>query len=57
MTRVLAGLGAALIAGGLTRLITASEPWWLGIGIATAVIVWFGQAGVELVSDLLDDLF
>ena len=57
MTRFLAGLGTALIAGGITRLFTASTPWLLLVGGCTAVVVWFGQQGVDLVSDLLDDLF
>lgn len=57
MPRFLAGLGAALITGGITRLFTASMPWLLLIGGCTAVVVWFGTAAAEVIADSLDDLF
>lgn len=57
MSRFLAGLGAALITGGITRLITAAEPWWLAVGGITALIVWFGAQALDAITDILDDLF
>ena len=57
MIRFLAGLGAALVAAAVTSFFTTSEPWLLGVSLAVAVIVWFGQRGVEAVTDALDDLF
>ncbi|NUQ95354.1 MAG: hypothetical protein HOY79_01890 [Streptomyces sp.] len=57
MSRFLAGLGAALIVGGITRLFTAAEPWWLTIGAVTALICWFGTEAIDVITDALDDLF
>lgn len=57
MTRFLAGLGAALITGGITRLITAAEPWWLTVGGVTALICWFGAEAIDVITDALTDLF
>ncbi|MEV6833545.1 hypothetical protein AB0N17_03275 [Streptomyces sp. NPDC051133] len=57
MSRFLAGLGAALITGGITRLFTAAEPWWLAVGGVTALICWFGAGALDVIADALDDLF
>ncbi|MFE2712300.1 hypothetical protein ACFXKI_09985 [Streptomyces mirabilis] len=57
MSRFLAGLGAALITGGITRLFTAAEPWWLTVGGITALVVWFGGDAFDAIADALDDLF
>ncbi|MFF0790408.1 hypothetical protein [Streptomyces spiralis] len=57
MTRFLAGLGAGLITGGITRLFTAAAPWWLTVGGLTALAVWLGTNAVDVVDDVLDDLF
>jgi hypothetical protein len=56
MARFLAGLGFACITGGLTALVTRTEPWWLIVAGVTAVVVWFGRRAVEAVADALDDL-
>ena len=56
MSRFLAGLGAALITGGITRLFTAAEPWWLAVGGLTALICWFGAEAVDVIADILGDL-
>lgn len=56
MTRFLAGLGAALIAGGVTRLFTAAEPWWLTVAGITALACWFGAEAVDVIADLISDL-
>ncbi|MFF7880959.1 hypothetical protein ACH40F_08225 [Streptomyces sp. NPDC020794] len=56
MSRFLAGLGTALITGGITRLFTASEPWWLTVGGITALVVWFGVQALDVIADALDDL-
>lgn len=57
MSRFLAGLGAALITGGITRLFTAAEPWWLTVGGITALICWFGAQALEVIAGALADLF
>ncbi|WP_439947239.1 hypothetical protein [Streptomyces sp. BBFR109] len=56
MNRLIAGLGAGLITGGITRLVTASEPWWLAVGGITALVVWFGPAAFDVIADAIDDL-
>jgi hypothetical protein len=55
--RFLAGLGAGLVAAAITSFFTYSEPWWLLVGACTAVVVWFGQYGIEAIADAVDDLF
>ena len=57
MIRFLAGLGAGLIAAAVTSFFTYSEPWLLGVSLAVALVVWFGQRGIEVVADALDDVF
>ncbi|GAA2199826.1 MULTISPECIES: hypothetical protein [Streptomyces] len=57
MIRFLAGLAAAVVAGGITRLFTTSVPWLLLVGLAAAAVVWFGQYGVRAVADALEDVF
>lgn len=57
MSRFLAGLGAALITGAITRLFTASEPWWLTVGGITALVIWFGVEAFGVIADALDDIF
>lgn len=57
MRRFLAGLGAALVTGAITRAFTASEPWWLLVGGVTALIVWFGAEAFGVIADAVADLF
>lgn len=57
MIRFLAGLGAAVVAAAVTSFFTHSEPWLLGVSLAVAIVVWFGQYGVEVVADAIGDLF
>lgn len=57
MSRFLAGLGAACITGGVTRLFTAAVPWWLTVGGFTALTVWFGVQTLDVLADILDDVF
>ena len=57
MTRFLAGLGFGCITGALTYLMDQAEPWWLLVGACTAVLVWTGRGALEVLSDLIDDLF
>jgi arginine exporter protein ArgO len=57
VTRFHAGVVAGLIAGAVTAIFTASEPWWLIAGAVAAAVVWFGQLGVEALADALDDVF
>ncbi|MFD7996880.1 hypothetical protein [Streptomyces mexicanus] len=56
MSRFLTGLGFGLVVGGITRLITAAEPWWLLAGALAACLVWFGAQALDLIADALDDL-
>ena len=57
MIRFLAGLGTALVAAAVTSFFTHATPWLLLVGGCAAVVVWFGQQGIEFVSDVIDDLF
>ncbi|NUQ97874.1 MAG: hypothetical protein HOY79_15405 [Streptomyces sp.] len=57
MSRFLAGLGAGLITGGITRLFTAAEPWWLAVGGITALVCWFGVEAIDVIADAFEDLF
>ncbi|MGV9427135.1 hypothetical protein ACWDO7_22965 [Streptomyces sp. NPDC003656] len=57
MSRFLTGVAAGLITAGITRLFTAAEPWWLTIGGFTALAVWFGADALDVIVDILTDLF
>lgn len=37
----------------------AGAPVWLAavIGVAVAALVWFGEAAIDAIADLIDDLF
>ncbi|MFJ6540573.1 hypothetical protein ACIQMP_07995 [Streptomyces sp. NPDC091385] len=57
MSRFLAGVAAGLITGGITRLFTVAEPWWLTVGGLTALTVWFGANALDVIVDILIDRF
>jgi len=40
MTGFLAGLGAGVVASGITYLITSQPPWWWLVGLLVALFFW-----------------
>ncbi|MFD6935294.1 hypothetical protein ACFWAP_03930 [Streptomyces goshikiensis] len=51
LARFLLGLAAGTAASGITYAITPTPPWWWAVGLAVAVLVWFGELVLDLVLD------
>lgn len=49
--RFLLGVGLGLVAAGITYAITAAPPWWWVVGLAVALLVWFGEFILVVASD------
>ncbi|MFJ6014526.1 hypothetical protein [Streptomyces sp. NPDC092952] len=49
--RFLLGLLGGGLAAGVTYAITTVPPWWWGVGLVVAVLIWFGEL---ILDDVLD---
>ncbi|MFD3844783.1 hypothetical protein ACFWVB_02685 [Streptomyces microflavus] len=47
--RFLLGTALGVLASGITYAITTVPPWWWGVGLIVAVLVWFGELLLDLV--------
>lgn len=57
MKRFTTGLLFGASASGIAYAADASPLWTWGIGLAVALVIWFAEKAVEVIEDVIDDLF